>query len=703
MVLPRSRSYQALPQRLAELASLRPGSAAFTFLDESGESECRTFAQVDARARSLALDLLQAFSPGQRALLLYQPGPAFIEAFLACLYARMVAVPIYYPQNRDSDWDKLNRIAEDCEAGLCLCLGEHADKTAERRGQQIYLRNLPIVCTDRIETDQSQDDELAGYVPDDVAFLQYTSGSTGDPKGVMVTHRNMLHNLELIGERLELTGDSVGVSWLPPYHDMGLIGGILVPLFVGFHVVHMSPLSFLQRPLRWFQALSDYRATVTASPNFAYELCVQRIHSEDLQTLDLSAWRVVCNGAEPINPDTLEAFTRAMAPAGFDPQTYLCCYGMAESTLMITGQGVVGEPRVESVDRVALATNSVQPVNSGGIPLVSCGTPGLGMKVAIVEPASGLRLGPGSLGEIWVSGPSVAAGYWGLSELSAEVFGADLGDGLRYLRTGDLGFLSDGELFVAGRLKDLVVINGRNLYPQDLESVVVAADESLMPNSAACFAVPIEGAERLVVTVEVRRTHRKRTDADMLCRRIADKIASQFGVSPSHCVLLQPSTSLKTSSGKIRRGATRDAFVNGALRMVAEWQEGSGDAHVPQLGVSRLELMQLSAIRRKRYLLQAVMRMAAARTERKVVEIDPAASVLDIGLDSIALVEITEAVASGLEVELDSTVLFDNVSISALVDDVLARLDGADNALQSTTGGAGHNLQVPGTVADSRT
>ncbi|MFP2926241.1 fatty acyl-AMP ligase, partial [Pyxidicoccus sp. 3LG] len=415
-----------------------------------------------------------------------------------------------------------------------------------------------------------------------MAFLQYTSGSTGSPRGVVLTHANLLHNSHAIQRCFEHDSNSVGVIWLPPYHDMGLIGGILQPLHVGFPVVLMSPLDFLARPMRWLQAVSRYRATTSGGPNFAYELCVRKATPELVSQLDLSSWSLAFNGAEPLHPATLQRFRETFAPCGFRPEAVYPCYGLAEATLIASGGRKAALPLQHSVRKDALEANEAVPVSStdaGALTLVGCGTRLPDQELLIVEPQGRLPLPEGRVGEVWLRGPSIARGYWNRPEETEATFHARRADDPAagpYLRTGDLGFLRDGELFITGRLKDLIIVRGRNHYPHDLERTAVACHAALRPGCSAAFGVEATGGEQLVLVQEVDT--RKAFDAAALTEAIREAVAAEHGVVLHAVVLIEPGSLPKTSSGKVQRRATRAAWLEGQLQVV------SSDVRPPEAG-----------------------------------------------------------------------------------------------------------------------
>ena len=443
--------------------------AAYTFLTE-GESLQLTFSQLDARARAIGTALQSAMCVGGRALLLFPPGLEFITAFLGCLYSGTVAVPAYPPRKKRG-LNRLAAIARDAEPDLILTTSALAPTIQTWAAQTPHHKNIRVLPADLVPDSEAQSWRDVSVKRDALAFLQYTSGSTGSPKGVMVTHGNIIANEEMIRRAFDQSESSIIVSWLPLYHDMGLIGGVLQPLYLGASCVLMSPVAFLQRPRRWLEVIAEWRATTSGGPNFAYDLCVRKISPAECDGLDLSSWRVAFNGAEPVRNETMDRFAERFGRCGFQRSAFYPCYGLAEATLFVTGGDVEAEPRLASVSAAALQENRiVEPSEDDGRTLVGCGRPWMDHEVLIVDPETHVPCAPGSVGEIWVAGPSVARGYWNRPDESRRDFEARLStqEG-PYLRTGDLGFFHDGQLFITGRLKDLLIVRGRNFYPHDIE------------------------------------------------------------------------------------------------------------------------------------------------------------------------------------------------------------------------------------------
>jgi acyl-CoA synthetase (AMP-forming)/AMP-acid ligase II/acyl carrier protein len=571
-------SFQTMIELLAGQAADQADFTAYAFLDDRDVMTEITFGELDRRARIIAARLQLELSPGDRALLVYPSGLEFIAAFFGCMYAGVIAVPATYPKPK-RPMPRLQRIALDCDAHVALTTAQTLTTLDPD------LLSADAATSQWIATDELND-ELADFWQrpnvdkDNLAFLQYTSGSTSDPKGVMVSHANLLNNLECIRLSFglgDVSGDiesATGVIWLPAYHDMGLIGGILTPLYMGGRCVLMSPTSFLQRPIRWLKAISDYKAIVSGAPNFAYEYCVRRISPEERATLDLSSLRLAFCGAEPIRVETLTHFAEAFGQAGFNMKVFYPCYGLAESTLLAAGPDYRNEPHILSVNRAALAEHRVAP--ACGEPdamiqrLVGCGAPMPGHTIVIVDPDKGTEFTAGEVGEILIQGPSVTQGYWNRPEDTGQEFGARVpGREGKFLRTGDLGFFRDGELYVTGRVKDVIIIRGRNHYPQDIEQSAEGAHQAVLPGAA--FALADEGqGERLVVVHQLDRQFRG-ADHHEIIQAIRRAIVEHHELDPYAIVLIRQTSLPITSSGKVQRNLCREQYLADELKVVHSW------------------------------------------------------------------------------------------------------------------------------------
>ncbi|MEY9988738.1 acyl-CoA synthetase (AMP-forming)/AMP-acid ligase II [Streptomyces sp. V4I8] len=578
---------RSLVDLLTQHAAHHPDRTAYRHLvtgDCDGEIQEISYGRLADRSRAVAAWLQERGLAGTRAMLLYPPGLEFVCGYLGCLAAGVVAVPGVPPQGRAQNHralTRMRRLIADADAKVILGTREIVTALSGMAEHLPELADLTCIATEDIPDEAAAAWRAPDLTADSVAFLQYTSGSTAAPRGVMVTHGNLLDNERLLTESLGHTPDTIEeyghemfVSWLPVYHDMGLIGPVLNTVYLGVTATLFSPLHFLQQPQRWLTAISRYRPHTSGAPNFAYELCLKHAGPGLLDGLDLSSWKVAVNGAEPVRAATLRRFTETFAPVGFRGEAHHPCYGLAESTLMVTGGTVHTPPTL------------LQPSDTGphagrtDAAAVSCGRPGRHVTVVIADPRRHEELTEGEVGEIWVRGASVAKGYWRNALATRETFRATLtGHEGRFLRTGDLGFLRDGELFVTGRLKDLIVVDGRNHYPQDLELTAEMAHPALRPGCTAAFSVEGTvadsgaggdggaGGEQPVIVAEIAPD--AAPDAEKIIDVIRSGIGEDHGLSVRDVVLVEPGTIPKTSSGKIQRHATRAAYLDGTLAVVA--------------------------------------------------------------------------------------------------------------------------------------
>ncbi|MEH2009475.1 fatty acyl-AMP ligase [Nostoc sp.] len=568
--------FSTLVDVLRYRAKHQPNTIAFTFLEDGETEEVNwTYQVLDEQAQAIAAQLQTLGMPGHRALLLYPQGLEFIAAFFGCLYAGVIAVPAYPPRANQSML-RLSAIVQDAEAAIALTTTTVLSNIQQQLNQSPQLQNLHWLASDQVFAKSEQPWQEVQFNGDTIAFLQYTSGSTGTPKGVMVSHGNILHNEQMIQVAMQHSKETIFVGWLPLFHDMGLIGNVIQPLYLGIRCVFMSPVAFLQRPWRWLQAISRYQATTSGGPNFAYDLCVRKITDEQRATLDLSSWDVAFSGAEPIRAKTIKRFTDAFEPCGFRATAFYPCYGMAETTLMVSGCSKQTSPVLKTVLANALEQNRVVAVptkNHETQTLVSSGQAVINQQIVIVNPKTFTRCQPDEVGEIWLSGPNVTQGYWNRkteTQNTFDVYLTDTGKG-PFLRTGDLGFLLDSELFVTGRLKDLIIIGGRNHYPQDIELTIEQSHPALRQGCGAAFAVEIDTDERLAVVYEIEREYIRNLNVDEVVTAIRKVVAEQHELQVYGVALLKTGSIPKTTSGKIQRYACRSGFLAGSLNSVAQW------------------------------------------------------------------------------------------------------------------------------------
>ncbi len=676
------------PATLVDLLQLqarrKPDQPSYTFLlDGEQQAVQMTYRELDRRARAIATLLQRAGAAGERALLIYPPGLDYIAAFFGCLYAGVTAVPAYPPQPErlDRTLPRLQAIVKDAQARFILTNSTLALLGKVALVWNADFRRVRWIATDNPDLRLAEQWQAPAIDSDTLAFLQYTSGSTATPKGVMLSHRNLLHNLEWIYRCFDHSPDSHGVIWLPPYHDMGLIGGILQPLYAGFPVTLMSPVAFLQRPVRWLEAIARYRATTSGGPNFAYDLCIRKTTPEQRAALDLSSWKVAFNGAEPIQAETMERFAEAFAPSGFKRTAFYPCYGLAEATLIVSGGAVDAAPITQTFHGPTIEQRraiTVPSTHSEGRTLVGCGTTLADQQIVLANPETLARCQPGEIGEIWVAGASVAQGYWNRPEATRETFHAFLSDtgAGPFLRTGDLGYMHNGELFVTGRLKDLIIIRGRNLYPQDIERSAERSHPLLRPGQAAAFSVDVAGEEQLVVVHEVHRHYQKAAGSAVIAA-IRQAIAEQHEISVYAVVLLKAGTINKTSSGKIQRHACRAAFLANTLNLVAQSIQEPTPATAtaePEIALTRESLLATAPAERQAALSAYLRQQLAQFLHVPAAAIDPQQPISGLGLDSLRSIELQHQIESRFGLLLPMERLLQGSTIEQLAQTLLADL-----------------------------
>ncbi|HFC11943.1 MAG TPA: amino acid adenylation domain-containing protein [Anaerolineae bacterium] len=675
--------YQTLVEMLRQRAEAQGDQRIYTYLRDGETDEKHiNYAELDRQARLIAARLQQIGGVGERALLIYPPGLEYVAAFFGCLYAGWIAVPSYPPNATRQD-PRLFAIIEDADAKVAL--------TDDFVWQQLEpflpafppLQAFEWVVTDTLSAELAPQWQMPSTGWDSNAFFQYTSGSTGKPKGVMLTHGNLLSNLALIKHAFALEPGERGCSWLPPYHDMGLIGGILQPIYCDGYTVLMSPLDFLKRPARWLENISRYQVTVAGGPNFAYDWCVDRVSEQDRAGLDLCSWTLTFNGAEPVRTETMRRFADTYRSHGFQHKAFYPCYGLAEGTLIISGGERDSEPVVTRISAEALENNIAQPATGkGSRELVSSGRALLDQTICIVQPDSRQPLADGAIGEIWAEGGSISKGYWKKPTVTAETLNATLADGTgSYLRTGDLGFMQDGELFVTGRLKDLIIIRGRNYYPQDIEFSIANCHEAIQPNAGAAFSVDIDNTEKLIIVQELRRTHSKADPAPIIAE-IRATISEQHELVAHTIVLIKPRSISKTSSGKIQRRLIRNHYLKNKLRVIAKDTAAAPAPAAPDApavaaepSFLRQSLLAVPDERTRQILVGFYLQeQLALRLNRPKSDITKDQSLTRFGLDSLLAIELKNEIDKMLMIDLPLELLFAGPSIIQLSAAIVDRL-----------------------------
>ncbi|WP_019505919.1 type I polyketide synthase [Pleurocapsa sp. PCC 7319] len=660
---------------------------AYIFLqDGETEKQSITYQELDRQAKAVA-SILQSWK-GERALLMYPSGLEFITAFFGCLYAGVIAVPVY-PPRRNRNLSRLLSIVNDAQAGIVLTTTSILKNIDQRWEKQPELAQLKLIATDTLTSDSQAKFTVQSVNSKALAFLQYTSGSTGTPKGVMVSHENIIHNQQLIQQAFGHNKKTIFVGWLPLFHDMGLIGNVIQPMYLGIPCILMPPAAFLQKPIRWLQAISKYRATTSGGPNFAYDLCVNKIRPEELVHLDLRSWDLAFNGAEPVRAETLKNFAHKFAACGFRASAFYPCYGMAESTLLATGgnkhqKAVIREVKAEDIKK-NLVVNS-ESLSPGSREFVGCGYSRLGTKVVIVNQDSLTSCEMGKIGEIWLSGDSIAAGYWNLLEATQETFQAylqDTGEG-PFLRTGDLGFLDNKELFVTGRLKDLIIIRGQNHYPQDIEITVEKSHPALRKNSSAAFTINVADGEGLVVVCEIERTYLRKLNPDDIVRELKIAISIEHELDLHGVMLLKPGSIPKTSSGKIQRRVCKTRFLESKLNNVIwKWLDNNQQLSIEPSSNSSAKFApehSQTTAEIEIWLLSKIAKMQQIPIE----SVDLQQPLAVYGLNSVKAVTIAAELGEWLSIEVEPTIAYDYPSIRALAKH-LGKQNYPDHALPATT------------------
>ncbi|MFA5921350.1 MAG: amino acid adenylation domain-containing protein [Methylococcaceae bacterium] len=607
-------TYSNLVELACSRASEKPDQTAYVFLqDGENESGRLTFAELDRRARTIAARLQKMDMTGERALLLYPPGLDYIEGFFGCLYAGVVAVPASPPTRRQQS--RLLAMINDAAPAVIMTTTDLAAKyrtnspganlNSQRLARRVKYKDVfhsefegmaernnnglnlssgegegsdetkwgpAWFATDNPEVEFAESWVKPALSAGSLAFLQYTSGSTGDPKGIMVSHGNLMANQESIKQSFGHTERTTVVGWLPLYHDMGLIGNLLQPLYLGATVILMPPLAFLEKPIRWLRAISNYQANTSGGPNFAYDLCLRKATAEQMQGLDLTAWTLAFNGSEPVRAATMEGFAKKFADCGFRRESFFPCYGLAEATLFVSGARLPAVGYAKRSERNAEVRS------------IACGATPSHHEIRIVDPETGSLCQEGRIGEIWVAGPSIAKGYWNRPEQSEQTFQARLPDkdGIghssadinsqrqehqpqTFLRTGDLGFLDNGQLYITGRIKDLIIIRGRNFYPQDIEQALTEEISSLIPDGCVAFSITHEDEEQLIVVAEITRAAMRSGDYAAIAAAVRKALAEVCELAAAELILVQPGTVPKTSSGKIRRQPCKQMYLENSL------------------------------------------------------------------------------------------------------------------------------------------
>jgi len=648
-------------------AAENPTALSYRFLtDHDAEPQTISYQELATQAKIIAVELKKYAAVGDRVLLIYPPGLALITAYFGCLYAGLVAVPAY-PPTTIRLVEKIQKIILNSTPRLILSTQEITQTTQQLKWLK-RIRKLPgtksIIkrcyrhahylldwdfdkiqwfSTDNKLPSQASQWQKPEITSESLAFLQYTSGSTDWPKGVMLTHHNLLHNLRLLYERYQLSGASPNydkiVCWLPPYHDMGLIANILLPVYSCIGSTLFSPLSFIENPYRWLKAISQYQATFSGAPNFAYEYCTNHISDQACADINLSSWKIAFNGAEPIRAEVLENFSKRFAPHGFNPLAFSPCYGLAEATLFVTGDRATGWRGIPALG----TTKEDKKI------VINCGQPV--QNVCIVDPKQYTPCAEGELGEVWVQSESVAQGYWGNPQATIEVFQAKLrGEAnVNYLRTGDLGFLLDNHLYIAGRIKDLIIVHGVNHYPQDIEYTVTHYQDDLSPGGCAAFSMTIDNREQLVVICEIKQGQ-DQVFYSKVCAHIGNLIIDHHELAV-HTIVLVPKKSLpKTTSGKIRRRYSKSLFINNEFTILCQWD------------LSSTRKKSLDTQKNKTPTELKLLAIYCSVFESKNIQLND--NFFALGGDSLSVMQLVAHIHESWEIDIDPHVFFEDLNVA---------------------------------------
>ena len=647
---------------LKENAERFAGKDLYALLEDGINETARiTHDEAFNKARIIAGKLQKHGSKGDRVLLLFPTGLEFVVSLFACFLSGLIAVPAYPPHRKKANQRFLS-ILNDADPAIILTTDRIRGDISHFDSDRKLLTGKKVLVYEELNFDWAEDWMDPKVGTDDIALLQYTSGSTGRPRGVMVSHANIIHNSECIKRSFGFDENLIGMNWLPNFHDMGLIGCLIQPAYVGGMNIIIPPLKFIQQPLNWFKNISKYKATNAGGPNFSYEYCIDKINDQELDDLDLSTVSTMFCGSEPIRKKTLDQFTAKFDRASFRSQQFYPCYGLAESVLIVTGGDFRAEPIYLELDTRAMEENKVVAAESGrdSRTLTACGYPWLGMSVSIVNPETKIICPKGEIGEIWAKGPSIAQGYWDNAEETEKTFKAYI-EGTEdgpWLRTGDLGFIHKGQLYVSGRIKDLIIIRGSNFFPNDIEHSVENSHNALRQNSGTAFSAEIEGEEKLIIIQEVERTHMHDFNEEEVFEAIRNAIFADHGIQPNKIILVRMGSIKKTSSGKTQRFAMRTVWANNELNILASWEMAPEKENVATAIGFRPE-----------FLREWMINWMAQKLELDPGKIDADKPISAYGLDSITAVSLERDVNKQFGIEWPIESFLKDNSVNRLVEE----------------------------------
>lgn len=680
---------QKTAETLVEIAIFRAKNEsdklAFAFL-ENGEKQTSTFTYqaLDTRARSIAAQLQSMNLQNERALLIYESGPDYLDSFFGCLYSGIISVPLH-PPGKNKSLSRISAIANDSGAKVILSTEEIKKELEKDFAADEVLKNLDWITTETISNDNADKWNHPDINSGTLAYLQYTSGSTGTPKGVMVNHRNLIHNINIIDKSHPHAKDSVMVTWLPIHHDMGLIYGMLLPFVCGYPCYYMTPQAFVQKPLRWLEAISKYKGTHNAAPNFAFELCVNKISPEQKKTLDLSSWKVAMNASEPVRAETITRFADYFNECGFEEKYFCPGYGLAEGTLILSANFKDSElVKVRFNDNELEKNNKAVTADENDFnSKVHIGHSNSieDTRIAIVNPVTLIECAEGEVGEIWSSGISIAQGYWKRADATEETFRAFIKDTNEgpFLRTGDLGFIKNNELYITGRHKDLIIVRGQNHYPQDIEYTVESSHPCLRLGCVGAFAMDVEGEEHVGIVQEIQKNFVNDFDLDEVVKSIRKAVSEEHDLQVYSITLIQPGTIPKTSSGKIQRGACRQGVEEGTLDVIARWnQKESNDSRNKSASKQNEKKFIVNITNLREWLINRVSNLLFVEKDKIDIN-EPFAA---YGMDSLKAVQLSGDLEALLQKELPATLVYDYPSIK-LLSNFLSKDFTAENKIEN--------------------
>ncbi len=658
-------AFSQLTELLDYRASVNKDDEALIVLDQDGiEIEKTNYGDLIRLSKSIAAGLQEKTKPGDTCLILFAPGLDFITALLGCIYAGVIAIPAYPPKKNKKN-DRLWSIIEDANP-VCIMLSQEIENMFIANPDAFEdMMGIPRMIIDRKFPDHSDQYKYPALADNNTVLLQYTSGTTGDPLGTMISQGGILHNSEVIKKAFGHDKNLTVVTWLPPYHDMGLIGTLFQPIYVGGKNIIIKPFDFLKNPVIWLNAITKYEGTTAGCPNFALDLLVERISPEQKTDIDLSSLKVLFCGSEPIRSSSLKNFTQAFGQCAFTEDMFLPCYGLAENTLMLTGIHHSEKPEYILADKQSLENTNKIVISSNAdtaLSFVSCGYPWLDDQVLIVDPEKCLASGEDTIGEIWTKSGSVCQGYWNKADKNEKTFNARINGSIEgpFMKTGDLGFIHNGQLYIAGRIKDMIIIRGMNHFPRDIENTVEHSHPDLQPNACAAFSSEIDNHERLIIIQEIKRTAIRKLDGHEVIEAIRSAISAEHEIPVFAIELISPGRMCKTTSGKIQHKKCESMWVDKTIKSVYSWKQEFGE-------YSKFTICKGSDERNQENVQAWLINWLSNKVMISPDSINPNKPILSYGLDSLGAVELEREVKEKFDIEIHLADFLENNTISALV------------------------------------